>query len=487
MTSASGSASAAPLTGAEVENFEKNGFVMLRGAFDHSLALRLRDAELWPLLAREHGALRDDPATWPHHAGVRRVFTPADSPEWAAVLSPRLCGAIDQLLGGQDRWVRGDLGLGWWAVSWPETDCEKNKNCDIVDPARAGTDSEAPEPGSVRGAGSGAAEQAEGGSEGGSEATGHAEEGSSLKKEKKAAGSVHDSEHEPGEAKEAKTPREPQAVPQARGAGWGASGAWHVDGSHFMHRVDSREQGLLPIFLFSDIGAFDGGTALAVGSHLTVAGILAAHAQAGGGGLAGSRVSRAALASPGVLDDVEEVRGRAGDVCLVHPFLLHARGTNLGRGGVDSVRFICNPCVALTSELRLDHADPALATPVERPVMRAVLRQALPLSFGKGAGRGGGRGMGSASARTKAANDSDSKRPTGKCAGEGESLGRDYSPKRRKRRRGRGPRGQDELAESDKKLQETEPLQAPRHKSDQTGLPISSSSSSSLSSSSSSS
>ena len=51
---------------------------------------------------------------------------------------------------------------------------------------------------------------------------------------------------------------------------WGPSGRFHVDGAHFRHFPFSKEQALLPIFLFSDIGEGEGGTALAAGSHRQV-------------------------------------------------------------------------------------------------------------------------------------------------------------------------------------------------------------------------
>ena len=51
---------------------------------------------------------------------------------------------------------------------------------------------------------------------------------------------------------------------------WEANGNWHVDGYHYTHYPDSREIGLLPIFIFNDLGPGDGGTALCEGSHVKV-------------------------------------------------------------------------------------------------------------------------------------------------------------------------------------------------------------------------
>ena len=51
---------------------------------------------------------------------------------------------------------------------------------------------------------------------------------------------------------------------------------WHVDGQQFHHHLNSRDQGLLSIFLFSDIEPGDGGTALSLGSHEIAARVLEA-------------------------------------------------------------------------------------------------------------------------------------------------------------------------------------------------------------------
>jgi hypothetical protein len=51
---------------------------------------------------------------------------------------------------------------------------------------------------------------------------------------------------------------------------WGIDGNWHVDGYGYRHFVDSPEIGVMPIFLFNDLGAEDGGTVLCRGSHKAV-------------------------------------------------------------------------------------------------------------------------------------------------------------------------------------------------------------------------
>mmetsp|Transcript_4936 Transcript_4936/g.6032 ORF Transcript_4936/g.6032 Transcript_4936/m.6032 type:complete len:301 (+) Transcript_4936:113-1015(+) len=165
---------------------------------------------------------------------------------------------------------------------------------------------------------------------------------------------------------------------------WEACGNWHVDGAFFKHHVDSKEQGLLPIFLFNDILPEAGGTAVAVGSHLQIAKMLYENPQ----GLSVGEISRLALRQPGILDNVVEINGSAGDVALTHPFLLHARSKNLGTRGIDSVRFICNPCVGLKEKLNVhlnegEDEESSKCSPVEKAIIRAKERSLVPFSFGR--------------------------------------------------------------------------------------------------------
>ncbi len=109
---------------------------------------------------------------------------------------------------------------------------------------------------------------------------------------------------------------------------------WHIDtsfpppghvtapGDYSKWRVNRESRGrvLLLLFLLTDVGPDDGPTRIRAGSHRDVARILAANGAEGVGGFDAaprfadaSRHRRAALAT-----------GRAGDVYLCHPFLVHA-------------------------------------------------------------------------------------------------------------------------------------------------------------------
>ena len=138
---------------------------------------------------------------------------------------------------------------------------------------------------------------------------------------------------------------------------------WHVDGIQFHHHVWSRDQGLLPIVILSDIGLGDGGTAIDLGSHKIAARILA-DAEPDGLDLRElcRRLAQHPIARP------LEATGQAGDIFLHHPFMRHARSPNTGR----SVRFICNPCVMLNEHMQLQRADDAEYSPVERAIVRAL-------------------------------------------------------------------------------------------------------------------
>jgi hypothetical protein len=136
------------------------------------------------------------------------------------------------------------------------------------------------------------------------------------------------------------------------GSYWGGDGWWA--------NVRSRDRGLLALFLFSDVGPGDAPTRLIAGSHLFVPPVLA---PAGEDGMNGNNVS--AGLRPSVLCRLAaEATGRAGDVYLCHPFIVHTatwphRGT--------TARMIAQPAVAVPGGFALDGSDPS-------PVARAIVQ-----------------------------------------------------------------------------------------------------------------
>jgi len=130
--------------------------------------------------------------------------------------------------------------------------------------------------------------------------------------------------------------------------GFEGPGGWHVDGSNFQHRLCAREQALVTLYLFSDIGEGDGGTAIARGSHHAVARIIA-DAEPAGLDLDGLMAKLPAVEP----DTIEEVQGRAGDIAFLHPFLIHGFSANRS----NRPRFACNPQYMLKTEKDLNRAD----------------------------------------------------------------------------------------------------------------------------------
>jgi hypothetical protein len=151
-------------------------------------------------------------------------------------------------------------------------------------------------------------------------------------------------------------------------AGWHIDGSYAVEGTYYAN-LWSHQRALLMLFLFSDVGPDDAPTRIRVGSHLDVPRALAI---AGDRGMPFGRVvhllprlhrRRLALAT-----------GRAGDVYLCHPFLVHAaswphRGT--------APRFLAQPPLGPAGPLRL-HREDGDYSPVEIAVRIGLGLQRRP-------------------------------------------------------------------------------------------------------------
>jgi hypothetical protein len=140
--------------------------------------------------------------------------------------------------------------------------------------------------------------------------------------------------------------------------GYHIEGNWRA-GQEYCTNVRSRGRGLLALFLFSDIGADDAPTRLIAGSHLFVAPVLA---PAGEEGMAG--VDVAARLRPSVLcRRAAEATGRAGDVYLCHPFIVHT-ATWPHRGSTP--RMMAQPGIEVPDGFAVTGSDPS-------PVARAIV------------------------------------------------------------------------------------------------------------------
>jgi len=137
---------------------------------------------------------------------------------------------------------------------------------------------------------------------------------------------------------------------------------WHKDGDFFRHFLDSPEQGLLTIVLWTDMLHRGGGTFIAPDSVPVVAGYLIEHPE----GVLSTDFDFAALARR--CTTFIELTGDAGDVVLMHPYMLHATSQNVIKHG----RLITNPPITLREPMQFDRADPSEFSPVERAVLHGL-------------------------------------------------------------------------------------------------------------------
>jgi hypothetical protein len=144
---------------------------------------------------------------------------------------------------------------------------------------------------------------------------------------------------------------------------------WHVDGDWFLHFLDSPEQGLLVVVLFSDIHPRGGGTFIACDSVSLVARFLAARPE----GVEPNGFPWKDLVSQ--CRDFRETTGKAGDVFLLHPFILHASSYNHR----PEARLMINPSGLLREPMRYDRrADGSAYSPMEQVVLRALGKDHYP-------------------------------------------------------------------------------------------------------------
>lgn len=134
---------------------------------------------------------------------------------------------------------------------------------------------------------------------------------------------------------------------------------WHKDGDFFRHFLDSPEQGLLVFVNWTDVVHHGGPTYISTDSVPVVAKFLADRPE---GVLPGEFGFQNLIAQ---CHEFEEATAQAGDVYLLHPFLLHAASQNPLR----LVRIITNPPVHLNEPMRFDGVNPA---PIERAVLSAL-------------------------------------------------------------------------------------------------------------------
>jgi hypothetical protein len=141
-----------------------------------------------------------------------------------------------------------------------------------------------------------------------------------------------------------------------------AVGGWHKDGDFFRHFLDSPEQALLSLVLWTDMLPRGGGTFVAADSVPVVARFLAEHPE----GVLPGDFDYAALI--GQCRDFAELTGQAGDVVLLHPYTLHATSQNV----LGVARVITNPPLALRAPMNFNRPGAGDFSLVERAVLRGL-------------------------------------------------------------------------------------------------------------------
>ncbi len=96
----------------DIERFVTDGFIRLERPFHPDLAARCVD-ELWSMLPID----RDDPTGWTKP--VIRISGSTHPDLVAAINTPRLVGAINDVLGGPDQWQPRLHGYGTFPVRFP--------------------------------------------------------------------------------------------------------------------------------------------------------------------------------------------------------------------------------------------------------------------------------------------------------------------------------------------------------------------------------
>lgn len=156
---------------------------------------------------------------------------------------------------------------------------------------------------------------------------------------------------------------------------------WHVDGDFFVHYLDSPEQALLVIPIFSDIQPRGGGTYISPDGIDLIAKYLAAHPE----GVLPTGLSFTPSTSKFTdpKDDPDylsflcvakqcnrfvEIIGEVGDVVLLHPLMLHSASKNHLR----IPRIITNPPVSLKEPFRFARDCDVDYSLVERRTLRAL-------------------------------------------------------------------------------------------------------------------
>jgi len=147
---------------------------------------------------------------------------------------------------------------------------------------------------------------------------------------------------------------------------------WHIDGDFFHHFLDSREQSLLSIQVFTDMRSHGGCTVIAEGSYKPAARMMREHPEGLNPGAIGQEAKK--VVSFDTCPPIE-VEGEAGTVFFLHPLTLHASSPNTD----GPPRFMMNAVPILKDHFRFD--DLERASVVERSTILACGGTPFPFTI----------------------------------------------------------------------------------------------------------
>ena len=142
---------------------------------------------------------------------------------------------------------------------------------------------------------------------------------------------------------------------------------WHKDGWHFRHFMDSPEQGLLTVPIYTEILPRSGGTFLATDSIGPVARLLADQTD----GFHADGTQGSGYLIPYLLDQCREfveLTGDPGDLAILHPYMLHRRTVN----PTDRTRFIANIAIVLNEPMKFARTSNETYSLTELAVLHAL-------------------------------------------------------------------------------------------------------------------
>lgn len=136
--------------------------------------------------------------------------------------------------------------------------------------------------------------------------------------------------------------------------------SFHKDG-FFRHYLDSPEIGLLTLVLWTKVYKENGATAIFNDSIRVVSKELYSNLEGVNSGHFDNRF---------ISDwkDQSFAEGNAGDIYLLHPFVLHAIRPNMSK----QLRAITNPCVSLLSKMNFNRENWEDYSPVEKSVLLSM-------------------------------------------------------------------------------------------------------------------